>query len=94
MMKASHPVHSPAFMAWFQQQRAFAAPDPSRTFVAATTVTLAHWEDLDEATCWCISRLRDEGRLFRRKIDAARRIVIFEFDSRVSDVVWFRLRYG
>lgn len=63
------------------------------TFASVAEVPLFDWAELDEATFWCASQWRANGKHYRRLIDAQAEKAQFQF-SDTTHAVEFKLRFG
>lgn len=62
-------------------------------FVASVAVALHRWDDLEEASWWCVEQWRGHNRQSRRRLDVAQRAATFEF-SCSEFAIEFLLAFG
>ena len=80
--------------------RAFTASNPvvqslraKDAFVATDIVTLRRWDELDEASWWCVRQWRDYDCQYRRRVRAEDCQATFEFPN-AEDAMVFLLKFG
>jgi hypothetical protein len=62
-------------------------------FLTTVAVSLRSWDDLEEASWWCVRQWREQNRQSRRRLDGGSRRATFEF-GRSDFAIEFLLKFG